>query len=84
MISASSISVCISTTINNVNEYTNLITGPTRNANNSNLQPNGVSTSLFRDSLFNRIVPFWNNMKLDIRETRALSTFKDSLFINYL
>ena len=33
----------------NVNEYTNLITGPTRNANNSNLPPNRVRTSLFRD-----------------------------------
>ena len=63
----------------NVNEYTNLITGPTRNANNSNLRPNSGSTSLFRDSFFNRIVPLWNNVSLDIRKTRALSTFKDRL-----
>ena len=52
----------------NVKEYTNTITGRTRNAINSNLRPNRVRTSLFRDSFFNR--------------TKALSTFKDSLF-NY-
>ena len=34
----------------NVNEYANLITGPTWNANNSNLRPIGVNTSLFHDS----------------------------------
>ena len=33
----------------NIYEYTNIITGRTRNANNSNLQPNCVCTSLFRD-----------------------------------
>lgn len=66
----------------NVNEYTNIITGRTRNANNSNLRPNRVRTFLFRDSFFNRIVPLWNNISLDIRETKALSTFKDRLF-NY-
>ena len=63
-----------------LSEYTSLITGPTRNANNSNLRPNRVSTSLFRDSFFNRIVFLWNNISLDIRETKALSTFKDRLF----
>ena len=31
------------------------------------LRPNRVSTSLFRDSFFNRIVPIWNNVSLDIR-----------------
>ena len=36
----------------NVNEYANLITGPTWNANNSNLRPIGVNTSLFHDSFF--------------------------------
>ena len=56
-----------------VNGYTNLINGPIRNASNSNLRPNRVSTSLFRDSFFNRIVPLWNNISLDIRETKALS-----------
>lgn len=53
-----------------------------RNANNFNLRPNRVRTSLFRDSFFNRIVSLWNNIPLDIRETIALSTFKDCLF-NY-
>jgi len=53
----------------NVNEYTNIITGRTRNAMNSNLWPNRLCTSLFRDSFFNRIVPLWNNISLDIRET---------------
>ena len=67
----------------NVDEYTNIITGRTRNANNSNLRPNRVRTSLFRDSFFNRIVPLWNNIPFDARETKPLSTFKDRLF-NYL
>ena len=66
----------------NVNEYTNVITGRTRNAINSNLRPNRVRTFLLRDSFFNRIVPLWNNISLDIRETKALSTFKVNLF-NY-
>lgn len=66
----------------NVSEYTNIIAGRTRNAINSNLRPNRVPTSLFRDSFSNRIDPLWNNIPLDIRETKALSTFKDSLF-NY-
>ena len=66
----------------NVNEYVNIITGRSRNANNSNLGPNRVRISLFRDSFFNRIVPLWKNISLDIRETEALSTFKDRLF-NY-
>ena len=55
----------------NVIEYTSLITGPTRNANHSNLRQNRVSTSLFRDSFFNRIVFLWSNISLDIRETKA-------------
>ena len=66
----------------NVSEYTHIITGRIRNAINSNLRPNRVRTSLFRDSFFNHIVPLWNNILLDIRETKALSTFKDRLF-NY-
>ena len=66
----------------NVSEYTNIIAGRTRNAINSNLRPNRVRTSLFCDSFSNRIDPLWNNTSLDIRETKALSTFKDSLF-NY-
>ena len=66
----------------NVNEYTNIITGRTRNAINSNLRPTRVRTSLFRDSFFNRILPSWNNISLDVRETKALSTFKDRLFLN--
>jgi len=66
----------------NVDEYTNIITGRTRNAINSNLRPNRVCTFLFRDSFFNCIVPLWNNISLDICETKALSTFKDRLF-NY-
>ena len=61
---------------------TNIITGRTRNAINSNLRPNHVCTSLFRDSFFNCIVPLWNNISVDICETKALSTFKGSLF-NY-
>ena len=65
-----------------VNEYTNIITGRTRNAINSNLGPTRVRTSLFRDSFFNRILPLWNNISLDIRQTTALSTFKDRLFLN--
>ena len=66
----------------NVNEYTNIITGRARNAISSNLRPNQVRTSLFGDSFFNCIVPLCNNISLDIHETKALSTFKDSLF-NY-
>ena len=64
------------------NKYTNTITGCTRNANNSDLRPNRVRTSLFCDSFFNRIVPLWNNISLDIREAKVLFTFKDHLF-NY-
>ena len=52
----------------------------TRNASNSNLRSNRVRTSLFRDSFFNRIVPLWNNISMNIRENEALS--KDRLF-NY-
>ena len=47
----------------NINEYINIITSGTRNANNS--------TSLFHDSFFNCIVPLWNNILLDICETEA-------------
>ena len=43
----------------NVNEYTNIFTGHTRNVINSDLRPNRVRTSLSRDSFFNRIVPLW-------------------------
>ena len=57
-----------------MNEYINIISGCTRNGNNSNLQPNRVRTSLFRDPFFNRIVPLWNNISLHIRETEVIST----------
>ena len=60
--------------INVKNHYTNIITGRTRNASNSNLWPHHVRTSLFCDSFFNCIVPLWNNISLDIRETKVLST----------
>ena len=43
----------------NVNEYTNIFTGRTRNAINSDLRPNRVRTSLSRDSFFNRTFPLW-------------------------
>ena len=50
----------------------------------SNLRPNRVRTFLFHDSFFNRIVPLWNIISLDIRETKALSNFKDRLFNYFL
>ena len=58
----------------------NIITGRTRNANNSSLQRNHVCTSLFRDSFFNHIVPLWNNISVDIPETEAPCAFNDHLF----
>ena len=65
-----------------INEHINIITGRTRNANSSNLRPNRVRTFLYRDCFSIAIVPLWNNILLDIRETEALSSFKGRPF-NY-
>ena len=39
-------------------------------------KPNLTKTSTFRDSYFNRVIPLWNSLPLNTKESITLSSFK--------
>ena len=39
-------------------------------------KPNLTKTSTFRDSYFNRIIPLWNSLPVNTKESTTLSSFK--------
>ena len=43
---------------------------------NIDYKPNLTKTSTFRDSYFNRIIPLWNSLPLNTKESITLSSFK--------
>ena len=46
-------------------------------------KPNLTKTSTFRDSYFNRIIPLWNSLPLNTKESTTLSSFKTKVRSHY-
>ncbi|KAK2551559.1 hypothetical protein P5673_027537, partial [Acropora cervicornis] len=46
-------------------------------------RPNLTKTSTFRDSYFNRIIPLWNSLPLNTKESTTLSSFKTKVRSHY-
>lgn len=68
-----------------INDLVSFSSGRTRSSvNNLNLRYiHRFSSSLFRDSYFNRIVTLWNNVPLAIRQQSTFSLFKTKLYEHY-
>ena len=46
-------------------------------------KPNLTKTSTFRDSYFNRIIPLWNSLPFNTKESTTLSSFKTKVRSHY-